>query len=117
MFGPVVEKYHTDSAFLTEEPIEIIKSGKFNHVPLIIGMTSREGMLSEVAKRMFGEKIAGTGIEDEIHFGLNLKKGSNESRKIAEKIRKFYFGEEEPSPRNIDSYYMVNKNAKTTLKY
>jgi carboxylesterase type B len=46
IFGPVIEKEnHKDEVFLPEKPIDIIKKGKFNKVPLIIGVTSREGLL------------------------------------------------------------------------
>jgi carboxylesterase type B len=46
IFGPVIEKgIHKDEVFLPEKPIDIIKKGKFNKVPLIIGVTSREGLL------------------------------------------------------------------------
>jgi cholinesterase len=43
---PVIEKENDkDEIFLPERPIDIIKKGKFNKVPLIIGVTSREGLL------------------------------------------------------------------------
>jgi carboxylesterase type B len=46
VFVPVIEKGNNkDEVFLPEKPIDIIKKGKFNKVPLIIGVTSREGLL------------------------------------------------------------------------
>ncbi|EFA06759.1 esterase B1 [Tribolium castaneum] len=103
-FGPVVEKYVTDSAFLTEEPLEIMKSGKFNHVPLIIGTTSREGMLAEAVRKLLRKDVVGSSLEDEIHYRLKVEKGSEESRQIATKIKKFYYGEEE---KNAEKYYLL----------
>ncbi|XP_044266039.1 juvenile hormone esterase-like isoform X1 [Tribolium madens] len=106
-FGPVVEKYVTDSAFLMEEPLEIIKSRKFNKVPLIIGNNSREGILAEVAKKVFGENIVGCSFEDEIYFYLKLEKGSEESKRIANKIKNFYFNGEDRSENNIEKFYLL----------
>jgi cholinesterase len=45
-FIPVIEKRNNkDEVFLPERPIDIIRNGRFNKVPLIIGVTSREGLL------------------------------------------------------------------------
>lgn len=48
-------------------------------------------------------------MEDEIYYFLNLKKGSEKSKKIAKKIKNFYFGDEEPSEANIEKRYLVHK--------
>lgn len=44
LFAPVVENDYGDSQerFLTDEPIELLKKGEINSVPLIIGMTADE---------------------------------------------------------------------------
>ncbi|XP_049821146.1 juvenile hormone esterase-like isoform X2 [Aethina tumida] len=42
-FAPVVEPEH-DDAFITETAYESLESGNINKVPLIIGMTSEEGL-------------------------------------------------------------------------
>lgn len=41
-FKPVVES-NTDGAFLPEDPIDTIKSGKSAHIPFITGVTTEEG--------------------------------------------------------------------------
>ncbi|XP_064211368.1 uncharacterized protein LOC655784 [Tribolium castaneum] len=106
-FGPVVEKYATESAFLTQEPLQIIKSGTFNKVPLIIGNNSREGILAEVARKVFGENVIGTSFEDEIYFYLKLERGSGESKQIAQKIKDFYFNGEDRSEHNNEKFYLL----------
>lgn len=40
-FGPVIEVPHQD-AFITSSAFKIFESGKFNRVPLILGMTTLE---------------------------------------------------------------------------
>lgn len=42
-FRPTVEKPN-DTAFLTKKPIDIITSGDYNHVPMLISFTSNEGL-------------------------------------------------------------------------
>jgi cholinesterase len=45
LFQPAIEKEnHKDEVFLHDRPLDIIKEGKFNKVPLIIGVTSKEGL-------------------------------------------------------------------------
>lgn len=44
-FVPVVESPAKETSFLTQSPRELLQKGKFHEVPLIIGSTSREGML------------------------------------------------------------------------
>jgi carboxylesterase type B len=53
-FQPVIEKEkHKDEVFLLDKPIDLIRNGKFNKVPLIIGVTSREGKLIMPGKSFF----------------------------------------------------------------
>jgi len=44
-FKPIVDKDLVDDPVLPDEPIDLIKSGKFNKVPLIIGTNRNEGLL------------------------------------------------------------------------
>ncbi|XP_044265021.1 esterase B1-like [Tribolium madens] len=105
-YGPVVEKNVTDSSFLTEEPIDIIKSGRFNHVPLITGYTSREGMLFELIK--LGQKEASDlNLENEIYYDLNLERGSEKSQKIAASIKEKYFDNKEPTENDLDKVWKL----------
>lgn len=107
--GPVIEKPSNEPAFLTESPIDIIKAGTFNHVPLIMGYTSKEGIFFEAVRKLQpGAKIP-TDFETEIHYDLKLEKGSDKSKETANKIQKFYFGEETPSEKTLDNVFLVNK--------
>ena len=106
-FGPVVEK-PGEGAFLTEEPLDILKSGKFSHVPLIIGYTSKEGIFFEAVRKILpGVKLI-SDFETEVPHDLKLEKGSQKSKEVASKIQKFYFGEEKPSEKNMDNTHLVS---------
>jgi carboxylesterase type B len=54
LFKPVVEEEkHEDAVFLPDIPINLIRNGKCHKVPLIIGVTSREGKLILPGRRSF----------------------------------------------------------------
>lgn len=53
-FKPVIEEEkYEDEVFLPDIPINLIRNGKFHKVPLIIGVTSREGKLILPGRRFF----------------------------------------------------------------
>jgi carboxylesterase type B len=53
-FHPVIEpEKHKDEVFLPDRPIDLIRNGKFHNVPLIIGVTSKEGKLILPGRRFF----------------------------------------------------------------
>ncbi|KAF2892582.1 hypothetical protein ILUMI_13585 [Ignelater luminosus] len=107
-FGPVVEASTKEPTFLSEEPIDLISSGRFNQVPLMIGYTSREGMLSEIiTKNRYGEVRLITDFERAVPYMLNMPKGSEMSKKVAERIKRYFYGDSEPSLDNIDQYYLL----------
>ncbi|XP_063826931.1 juvenile hormone esterase-like [Ostrinia nubilalis] len=45
-FTPVVEKYFGQDHFITQEPFDILKSGKINDVDILIGYTSLEALIA-----------------------------------------------------------------------
>ncbi|KAK5647711.1 hypothetical protein RI129_002603 [Pyrocoelia pectoralis] len=107
-FGPVVESPLSDFPFLSQEPMKIARSGNYNKVPMIIGFTSREGMLSDMfskSTKLEGSHIV-TDFETTIPHVFNILRGSELSKMLAERIRCFYFG-----TRNIveqkNQYYLM----------
>lgn len=54
LFQPVIElEEHNDEVFLPDSPINLIRNGKFHKVPIIIGVTSKEGKLILPGRRFF----------------------------------------------------------------
>ncbi|KAF5273121.1 hypothetical protein FQA39_LY07611 [Lamprigera yunnana] len=106
-FGLVIEHAKAPSAFLTREPIEIILSGDYNRVPIIIGFTSFEGMVAD----FFGANVSDTYTIDDfekmIPYELNIDSGSKLSKIIANKIKKFYYGPYNCSEEHKRQYYLV----------
>ncbi|PNF42154.1 hypothetical protein B7P43_G10289 [Cryptotermes secundus] len=96
LFVPVIEKgNHKDEAFLREKPTDIIKSGKFNKVPLIIGGTSREGLLimRDLMEHSSWYHSLSADLEPLISVNLKIPKGTEETKEISHKIKEFYFGD------------------------
>lgn len=109
MIGPVIENEKADAPLLIKNPTDIIRSGKYNHVPIMIGFTSREGMLYEIdTKRLHGEVKFTNNFETFIPCDLNIPKNSELSKRLADKIKCFYYGSEEPSLENIDQCYLIH---------
>jgi carboxylesterase type B len=101
-FGPVIEK-QSPGAFITEEPLKIIKAGRYNKVPIVFGYTSREGMI--FAPMMKPEMPK--DFESLIPCMLELERGSDSSKNIANKIKQFYYGKP-GSEDQLDNFYLIH---------
>lgn len=106
-FGPVVESESSESPFLTEDPKEILRKGNYNKVPIIMGFTTREGMLFEIVRKTRPNVYLPHDLETEIPYDLNLAKGSEESKQVAAKMKQFYFKDKEISDAVIDNVYTL----------
>lgn len=59
-FGPVVEPVDAADPFLTQHPIDIIKSGKFSHVPWLVSHSQEDGSYNAailLAKQPNGKEL------------------------------------------------------------
>nr|ADD97153.1 carboxylesterase [Helicoverpa armigera] len=101
-FSPCVERDTGDGAFLTESPLTILKSGNYRKVPLLYGFANMEGLLRigffDIWKHKMNEKFSDFLPPD-------LKFDSDEEREeVANKIKKFYFGDKPVDNDNILKY-------------
>ncbi|RZC37636.1 COesterase and/or Abhydrolase 3 domain containing protein, partial [Asbolus verrucosus] len=113
-FAPVIER-KSNEAFLCENPLDIMKSGRYNHVPIIIGFTNREGMLSEILQKSKPFKPM-TNFELAVPSFLKLQPGSDISKYVAQQIKEFYYGNKEPSVEDKDTFYQCDKSGKFQLE-
>ncbi|KAF5299080.1 hypothetical protein FQR65_LT09438 [Abscondita terminalis] len=110
-FGPVVE-YTSPHSFLSEEPELLINSGKYHHVPIIIGFTSREGMVTELFNKYIrSNKYDIQNLESQIPHTLNVENGTELSKMVANKIQKFYFGNDKAFESYQTQYYLLQGDA------
>nr|XP_022909379.1 esterase B1-like [Onthophagus taurus] len=106
--GLVIEKStNKEDNFMPEHPLEIIKKGSYNKVPMILGYCTREGMFYASLEKKRKIKLLITNFEDAIPNYLNIPRGSQKSKEIGEKIKKFYYADEEPSQENKDKFYLL----------
>lgn len=107
-FGPVIEYPH-EGALISEHPINLMASGNYNKVPVMMGFTNREGMLMEIGiKRIYGKMKMFTDFEKKIPYFYKLKRGTELSKRVAAMIKEAYYGDEEPSLDKMDQYYLVS---------
>lgn len=91
--SPVVEKQKFPAPFLSDEPINIIRSGCYSKVPMIIGYAAREGIYWDLQNlQITGKHKIITDFTKVIPNNVNCDKNSLLSKTIATKIKDFYFG-------------------------
>lgn len=106
--GIVVEKQTNEPAFLPNDPWDILMSGHYNKVPMMLGYTSREGMIYDFDFRLVKpENRFVMDYEDLVPFALQVPRGSALSKKIAAKIKDFYANDEQLNESNIDKDYIM----------
>ena len=101
VFSYVVEK-NSPNPFLDEEPITLMKTGRFNHVPFMLGFTSGEGMLFDMFSRTISD------FESVVPWYFGYEPGHPDIKIVANQIKKFYFGDEDISPTTQAQKYDVS---------
>lgn len=96
MFSPTVEPEGTKDPFLKEDPVELLRSGKYNQVPIMLGYAEMESILFMDFNEEcpFNAICFGEDILTPSWFGF--EKGSQEFQDIAKKITEFYYGGQKP---------------------
>ncbi|ENN79424.1 hypothetical protein YQE_04068, partial [Dendroctonus ponderosae] len=89
------------TAFLTEDPRDIIKNGTYNQVPIVLGYTDKEGYLLDFMRALVKEEPKPLELEKELPFELNLKPDSDELKNVVALIGKFY------SENQYDDYDII----------
>ncbi|KAJ8963468.1 hypothetical protein NQ318_018951 [Aromia moschata] len=84
-FTPVIEKPN-GAAFLTRSAIDILTSGEYNKVPMIMGYNKREGIFLFL---LHGIRES-LNVEENIPWQVKLAKGSEESKRICKKMEDLY---------------------------
>lgn len=104
--GPVIECPH-EGAFLTEDPEEIMKAGKNHQIPIIIGYNSREGLLYEVIRKTRTDADLPENLEKDIPYDMNIPEKSGKAKEVAERIKEFYYKDNDLSEKNINTRYLM----------
>lgn len=108
-FGPIVERESSKSPFLSEEPISLIRSGRYHKVPLIMGYCSREGML---VYSTFNTTKGTYLLTEEtiVPYSMNLRIGSDRYNSTMNNIKNFYFNGRDPLETKDDIFRLYTDN-------
>lgn len=104
---PVIE-YPSEDAFLTEDPLEIMKSGRQHQIPMIIGYNSMEGLFFEIIRNMNSNSTKYSDLEANIPYQLKISRGTPTSKELTDIMKQFYFGDEKVSNEKSLNIYKVS---------
>lgn len=103
IFAPCIESKNSDpnETIITDAPLNILRSGNYNHVPYIAGFTTREGTLkaSEVVFNRWLE-----GMEANFTNFLPVDLDTNGNATAVQDIKRFYFGDRTIDMGTIEDY-------------
>lgn len=69
-----------------------------------MGYNDLEGMMAEIVN---GDKLK-ANFDNQVPYELNLDEGSKEFKQVARRIKKFYYGDAEPTRENINNFLKVS---------
>ncbi|XP_021184119.2 para-nitrobenzyl esterase [Helicoverpa armigera] len=89
VFSPCVERDTGYGSFLTEAPLNLLKKGSFEKLPMLYGYTSMEGLLRIDYYDLWMQKM-NIRFEDFLPANINIKSETGRNR-IAAIVKDFYF--------------------------
>lgn len=102
IFVPCLEKETGTKRFLKEAPIDILKSGNYPKVPVLIGFTNMEGLFRAPLFSEWKEDMNvnfSAFLPADMEFGHEIQK-----EEVAHVIKEFYFGDKPVSNETIQGY-------------
>lgn len=101
-FAPVVEKTFANvDTFLTAEPLEILKVGKFHKVPIITGFCSNEGSLF---KLFYGTHLRNLKAEKYADYMTSFSIGIGDKPKMNSELATLYNSSNRSDNEKVDNY-------------
>ncbi|XP_059610770.1 esterase B1-like [Phlebotomus argentipes] len=102
-FVPSIEHYQSDQCMIPRHPREMCRTAWGNAIPVMVGMTSEEGLIfyPDIKKKI--EK-KDPSLTDCIPLDLKLPMNSAERKIIADKIKDFYFDKTKTAQEKHDNY-------------
>ncbi|XP_067006808.2 esterase E4 [Anabrus simplex] len=119
IFIPCVEPtLDGEEAFLPKDPEIILKEGNFHHVPLIIGITSHEGIV--VIKDVISDSSILQSLDRDFDWIVpdTIQTAKNNPEKyfrLIDRIKHFYFGCSRICEDTLENYVDLNSDLHFTL--
>lgn len=98
--GPCVER-GIGEKFLTDSPVDILKSGSYNKVPILFGFAKMEGLIRKDVFEYWKNRMNTQFID---FLPLDLSFADDQKDFIARKTKEFYFGSNPIDKENIINY-------------
>nr|ARM65392.1 putative antennal esterase CXE21 [Ectropis obliqua] len=100
--SPCIERSAVGEAFLDKSPVDILKAGEYKKLPLLYGFANMEGLIRIGFFDMWKDKM-NTKFSDFLPADLKFE-STKQKEDLAERVKKFYFGDKQVSEDNILSY-------------
>ncbi|XP_017781967.1 PREDICTED: esterase E4-like, partial [Nicrophorus vespilloides] len=89
-----------DGEFVVDEPMDLIRSGKYNKVPYFFGYTNKEGIIYHVFNILeTGKLLVLTDFKEMLPKDLDM-----DMNEFEDAIKSFYFNSEDPSEKNCENF-------------
>ncbi|CAH2042103.1 unnamed protein product, partial [Iphiclides podalirius] len=105
LFAPCIENgVDVNNTFLSDAPINILRSGNYSHIPYLAGYTNREGTVraQQAAYNQWLEKMQ-ANFDDFIQVDLDIASNPNRTA-IVSSIREYYFAQRNIDMETIEDY-------------
>ncbi|KAM0730969.1 Esterase FE4 [Formica fusca] len=123
LWSPVVEpEVHGVERFLPEQPVDLIRKGKFHKVPLIAGVTKDEfgGVVVAIEQQ---HRLGNNSILDDLNndwykiapIAFIYERDTPRSRYISTELRQFYFGNQSIGPDTYDGLAHIKADSLITF--
>lgn len=106
-YAPTIEPYVAEQSFFTKNPSELCRTAWGNRIPIIIGGNSEEGILWYYDLSTNPSRY---DHEDSFKnlFSFQFGEDSEKTRLYAEKTKRFYYGDEQPTKENVSKFmYLI----------
>ncbi|XP_063223073.1 uncharacterized protein LOC134531309 [Bacillus rossius redtenbacheri] len=119
-FVPCIEFARSGEVpFMRHSPASLVKAGLFTSVPYIIGTAKREvaAFYSEasLASEALWKSVNGNWEAYVVPTDLGLTLGSQKSKEVAEKVKKFYFGNSAVSYQTREKWISLQTDLQFTI--
>lgn len=95
----------SSNAFLDIDPR---RATIVNKVPILIGYNAFEGIFSTVFGKITNTEIVHKSFQNFVPKDFNIEPDSAESKRIAKKIKDYYYKDKEPSLDTLDAFVTVS---------
>ncbi|XP_050309304.1 juvenile hormone esterase-like [Anthonomus grandis grandis] len=115
---PTIE-LESEDAFVSESHYELVVSGDFNQVPILVGVCSEESLMG--LKNLNNARKIGQGFDNipETTIPNDLRPNSSDTTIVAQEIKNIYFQENELYAENLvglAEYYSDNRYTRGVIK-